>query len=121
MAVVKASVEEVDESVAVVDESVEEDAESSEAELGLAMFTATAPAAEVIAAAAAALVEAEVVAAALVDEELVDEEGEEETVPESSKISFWAPLEKPHLALYPGLLNSPARSRPSTSMLLPLA
>lgn len=81
--------EEVDESVAVVNESVEEDAESSEAELGLAMFTATAPAAEVIAA-AAALVEADVVAAALVDEELVDD-GEEETVPESSKMSFWAP------------------------------
>jgi len=41
--------------------------------------------------------------------------------PEDSKISFWAPSENPHLALYAGDLCEPSKSYPETWILLPLA
>jgi len=41
--------------------------------------------------------------------------------PEDSKMSFWAPSENPHLALYAGDLCEPSKSYPETSILFPLA
>jgi len=51
----------------------------------------------------------------------LEDDEDESALLDPVKMSFWAPFEKPHLELYAGLLGAPAKSYPSTSMLLPEA